>query len=227
MEPGVIQQLDTLYGSGQIVGRTGKVFNSLGALSTRSNLETIDSILREARPEHTLEIGLSFGGSATVFSWFHKSQSPSACRKHIALDPFQSSVWDDLGRLKLAEAGLAEYVEVIEQKSCIALPKLLDEKRRFGVIYIDGSHLFEDVFVDAYYCVRLLDDGGYLLFDDCSDPHVRKVLRFLDSSVPGVQRQPDPTFRQRVARAVGRRQLTIYRRIGEVEREWNAKFQEF
>jgi len=27
-------------------------------------------------------------------------------------------------------------------------------------MYVDGSHLFEDVFVDAYFGARLLTDGG-------------------------------------------------------------------
>ena len=34
------------------------------------------------------------------------------------------------------------------------------------MIYVDGSHNFEHVFIDAYYSVQLLDMGGVVLFDD-------------------------------------------------------------
>jgi len=94
-------------------------------------------------------------------------------------------------------------------------------------VYVDGSHLFEDVFVDGFYCARLLAEGGYLLFDDCADPHIAKVIGFIDRNVPGLSRQPDRTLRSRVARVLRRRQLTAYRRVGEIERTWNSAFLTF
>jgi hypothetical protein len=37
---------------------------------------------------------------------------------------------------------------------------MLEAEARFGLAYIDGSHLFEDVFVDAYYVTRSVEQGG-------------------------------------------------------------------
>jgi hypothetical protein len=87
--------------------------------------------------------------------------------------------------------------------------------------------LFEDVFIDAYFSMRLLEEGGYLLFDDSADPHVAKVLAFINASISGLERQPDTTIKQTVARYVGKRQLTVYRRVGTVDRAWNARFDRF
>lgn len=219
--------IDTLYSHGTPIGKTGKTFDSFDALSTRANLKTIEHLMKLSAAKYTLEVGLAFGASAVVFAAMHREQDPDGRHVHIAIDPYQSTVWDGAGTLKLEEARLAETVQVFEEMSSVVLPRLMAEGRRFGMIYVDGSHLFEDVFIDAYYSARLLESGGYLLFDDCADRHVAKVLAFIDSSVPGLKRQKDLTWKQAIARLLGRRQLTIYRRVGAIERQGDAPFANF
>jgi hypothetical protein len=215
-----------LYSDAPVVGKTGKVFDSRPALSTIRNLEEIERLLREIRPESTLEIGMAFGGSALVFAGIGRDVCPGAYR-HTAIDPFQSTVWDGVGVQCLEMAGLAKYVAVVQEPSCLVLPHLLAEGRQFGLIYVDGSHLFEDVFVDAYFSARLLRDQGYLLFDDSSNVHVAKVLAFIDSSLPSLERASDRVLWQRIARLLGRRQLTVYRRTGPIDRPWTSQFHQF
>jgi cephalosporin hydroxylase len=218
--------LEHLYSDATIVGKSGKAFDSRPALSTVRNLEEIERLLRESQPENTLEIGMAFGGSALVFAGIGRAVGPNAYR-HMAIDPFQSTVWDSVGLQCIEMAGLANYVEVVQEPSCLVLPRLLGEGRQFGLIYVDGSHLFEDVFVDAYFSARLLGDHGYLLFDDSSNGHVAKVLAFIDKSVPTLERVPERGLRQRIAHLLGRRQLTIYRRIGPIDRPWSTQFHNF
>lgn len=55
--------------------------------------------------------------------------------------------------------------------------------REIDTVYVDGSHLFEDVFIDFYYSCRLLKEEGYILFDDSTDEHVKKVLGFIRSNM--------------------------------------------
>jgi hypothetical protein len=81
---------------------------------------------------------MAFGGSAVVFAAVHRSHNPTGRNAHIAIDPFQGTVWDNVGRLKLAEANLTDLVNVIEDRSSVVLPRLMAEGRQFGVIYIDG-----------------------------------------------------------------------------------------
>jgi cephalosporin hydroxylase len=218
--------IETLYSAGYAIGQNGKKFD-LGCISTRRNLETIERLMKQSSPSNTLEVGFGFGGSAVVFAAMHRNRDPSAHGVHIAIDPYQDTQWDCAGRLKLQEADLSDFVEVLEEKSSTALPRLMAEGRRFGMIYIDGSHVFEDVFVDAYYAVRLLEAGGYILFDDSADSHVAKVLAFINSSVPGLERQAEVTVRQTIARYLGKRQLTVYRRTGTVERQWTSRLRRF
>jgi hypothetical protein len=147
--------------------------------------------------------------------------------RHTAIDPYQSTVWDGVGMQCLESAGLQSFIELFEEPSALVLPRLLSEGRRFGLIYVDGSHLFEDVFVDAYFCARLLTVDGYLLFDDSSNRHVAKVLAFIDRNQLTLERVPERSLRHRIARLLGRRQLTVYRRRGPVERPWDSPFHWF
>lgn len=218
--------LTSLYSSVPLVGKTGKVFESRGALSTTRNLDEIGDILCRIRPENTLEIGMAFGGSSLIFADIGGSASSRKYR-HTAIDPYQSTVWDSVGMRCLESAGLEGFVELFEEPSSLVLPRLLSQGRHFGLIYVDGSHLFEDVFVDAYYCARLLTVGGYLLFDDSTNPHVAKVLAFIDRNQLGLERVPERGLRHRLARLLRRRQLTVYQRRGPVERPWDSGFHRF
>ena len=51
----------------RVVGKTGRVYEGLAALSTLNRLHTIHDVMLETGPSRTLEVGLSFGGSALVF----------------------------------------------------------------------------------------------------------------------------------------------------------------
>lgn len=169
---------------------------------------------------------MAFGGSSLIFADVGRTVSTGIYR-HTAIDPYQSTVWDSVGMQCLESAGLQNFIELFEEPSALVLPRLLSEGRRFGLIYVDGSHLVEDVFVDAYYCARLLTVDGYLLFDDSSNQHVAKVLAFIDRNQLTLERVPERSLRHRIARSMGRRQPTVYRRRGPVERPWDTPFHKF
>ena len=190
--------------------------------------------MMERRPSRTLEVGLSFGGSALAIAASHRDIERPAERQHVAIDPFQSTVWDDCGREVLDRAGLGGYVDVRETLSSTALPALAAEGP-YGLIYIDGSHLFEDVFVDAYFSARLLSDDGVMLFDDCTNPHVAKVLKFLMTNWQGFVAEVDlspyrpdgQSMRYKIAKQLGKTQLRAFRRSARLPREWDATFHDF
>jgi hypothetical protein len=220
----------------KVTGRSGKTFDGLAAISTVNNLVMLRRMMLEFRAEHTLEVGLSFGGSGLVFTASHRDLGHAPSAQHVALDPFQGQTWDSCGLEAIHRAGLSGYLDFKPEFSSLALPALLQSGRRFDLIYIDGSHIFEDVFIDAYYCIRLLSDGGIVTFDDSSDRHVAKVIRFLRTSLASPLEEMDlsrfrddqgRTLKYRAARLLGRSQMTAFRRIGNPERAWNAEFVNF
>lgn len=228
--------LAELFRTRQVVGRNGKKFDGMGALSSANNLVVLRMLFLALRPERTLEVGMCFGGSALLFTASHHDLHRQSARQHLALDPYQSTVWDDAGLLAVERAGLSGYLDFRPTFSSVELPRLLSERSSFDLVYIDGSHLFEDVFVDFYYVSRLLSEDGVVAFDDSTNPHVRKLLRFVRCNLSSAFAEMDLTpyrgeggksLKYRMARFVGKTQLTAFRRIGPPSREWDAEFTDF
>lgn len=219
--------------TGRTVGEGGKEYTALGALSTRNNLAVLREFMRKHRPAASLEVGLSYGGSCLAIAASHKEFSAPA-RQHVACDPYQR-LWHNAGLLALDRAGLSNYVDFRESASSLVLPRLLEEKRQFGLIYIDGSHFFDDVFVDFYYAIRLVTSGGVVFLDDSTTDHVAKVLRFVRTNWRGWVEEVDvapyhpagQSLRYRLAKRLAKVQMTAFRRTGDDPREWDAPLVRF
>jgi Methyltransferase domain len=171
-----------------------------------------------------------------LFTSTHREMGGQAGRQHMAVDPFQQEAWDDSGLLAVERAGLSDYLDFRPQFSSIILPRLLESGEQFGLIYVDGSHLFEDVFIDAYYTSRLLSDGGVVAFDDCRDAHVRKVIQFIRRNMTEALEEMDlspfradqgKSVKYRLARLMGKTQMRAFRRVGDLTRPYNAPLHSF
>jgi hypothetical protein len=205
-------------------------------MSSRNNLITLRRLMLHLRPRRSLEIGLCFGASALALTASHKEYQALPAKQHVAIDPFQHTVWDDAGVLAIENAGLSEYFDFRGDFSHLELPRLLIDDASFDFVYVDGSHLIEDVFVDTYFVARLLAVGGVMVLDDSTDPHVKKVIRFLRANCSaGLEEVNLTAFRgdrgrdlkYRLARGLGKVQMTAFRRIGQIQRPWNAAFCSF
>src|SRR5262249_13052347 len=144
--------------------------------------------------------------------------------------------WERIGIQAVERAGLSEYVQVKEELSSLALPALVARNEQFDLIYVDGSHLFEDVFIDAYYCFRLVSKNGVVIFDDCRAVHVKKVIQFVRRNMGELFEEIDISpFRQdqgrsikyKLARALGQVQVVGFKRIGASARAWDAPLMQF
>lgn len=226
--------LDEMVTSGHALGRSGKLVQA-GALSTANNLITLRNLHLHTRAQWTLETGMSCGGSALVFAQTHKDIGSPPSRQHVAIDPFQHTTSTDAcGLTSMERAGLSGYLDFRDEPSSRALPSLMRDGRTFSIIYVDGSHLFEDVFTDLYYSAQLLAIDGIVLFDDSTYPHVRKALRFARGNFRHCLEELDLTpfrgatsLRYRVAQTLGRVQLTAFRKIGEVKRHHESPLAAF
>ena len=157
-------------------------------------------------------------------------------RQHVAIDPFQTDDWDSTGLMAVERAGLSGYLDFRSSASCYELPRMIQAGLKFDLVYIDGSHLFEDVFVDYYFVSRLLADDGIVVFDDSTNPHIHKVLAFIHANsesclefFPLDPFRPDKgkPLKYRLARAIGKTQVTAFRKVGKPERKWDSAFRNF
>ena len=122
--------------------------------------------------ERTIEVGLALGMSALFLCQAVIVHGGS----HVAIDPFQEASWKLAGVTALADAGVRELVEVLEEESQIALPRLVAEGREFDFAFIDGDHRFESVLLDLYYMTRLVRPRGLIVVDDMWMPSIRTAV---------------------------------------------------
>lgn len=57
-------------------------------------------------------------------------------------------------------------IRALKGYSTTRLPELLAASERFDLIFVDGSHRYEDVLLDSLFAWRLLNVGGVLIWDD-------------------------------------------------------------
>lgn len=225
--------LNVMLSTDKSIGRSGKEFSDLASNSTLNNLDFIQQIMRDRKPERTLEIGIAFGASTLLFCAEYQKLGRAGTKQHTAIDPFQPRHWyDEAGVFAVERAGLRDFLDYRPEFSELVLPQLLSGGARYDLIYVDGSHLFENVFIDAFYSTRLLNRGGLLVFDDSTDAHVAKALAFIRSNLTEALKEILPEdIRSMVARLIGKRQLTVFERLPCREdnqfRDWDSKFGRF
>ena len=228
--------LDQMLNENRTVGRSGKEFTNLASNSTLNNLKFIQRMMWDRQPQRTLEIGIAFGASTLVFCAEHQKLGRTGTKQHTAIDPFQPRHWyDEAGVFAVERAGLGEFLDYRPEFSEFVLPKLLESGQCYDLIYVDGGHLFENVFLDALYCTRLLNDGGMIMFDDSTDPHVAKAVGFIRSNLADSLKEVMPEdLRSTIARLLGMRQLTVFERLPSHQRkfdtplrEWDSKLGKF
>jgi predicted O-methyltransferase YrrM len=128
---------------------------------------------------NTIEVGLALGMSALFLSQAVLQRGG----RHTAIDPFQDESWNGAGRRTLKDAGVEQSVELIEQESQLALPRLVTEGREFDLAFVDGDHRFEGVFIDLYFMTRLVKPGGVVIVDDMWMPSVRTAVAYLEGNL--------------------------------------------
>jgi hypothetical protein len=140
---------------------------------------------------------------------------------HTAIDPFQTTEWKSDGLLYVEAAGLQQHFRFIGDMSSQALPRLLEAGERFDLIYVDGSHAYDNVFIDYYYGMRALKKNGLLLFDDCTTKDIGRVIHFIIKKQKHLLREVDlnpfrnplRSWKSRLGNALGRHQIRAFEKI--------------
>jgi predicted O-methyltransferase YrrM len=174
----------------------------------------LQQIVHDIRPAQSLEIGCAYGVSSLYIcealgSTYAAVASTGGTRRHIVVDPFQSTQWRGIGVRNIRDAGFASLVDFREERSEIVLPRLLEEGVRLDFAFIDGWHTFDQVLVEFYYINRLLRVGGVIAFDDANRRSINRVVRhaltYPAYRVYGTEREPaQPTVLGRSRRALTR-----------------------
>lgn len=130
----------------------------------------------------TLEVGLAYGFS-TLYLLAGLSRVGGG--RHVAVDPYQGSDWDGIGvtvagrvLAQLPAMSAADFTH-LPMRSESALVDAARTGRRFGLIFIDGYHRFDDVLVDFTLAAHLCPIGGIIVLHDMWLMSIRAVASFL------------------------------------------------
>jgi len=135
----------------------------------------IQDLIRKIKPRKTLEVGLAYGIS-TLF--ICEALKESGGVKHIVMDPYQKD-WHNIGLKHIKEFGYEKWVDFKEDLSDRVLSDLYLKKESVDFAYMDSSKVFDVELFNVYLLTRILRIGGVIVFDDCSFPGIKKLVRFL------------------------------------------------
>lgn len=173
--------LAKIFESGQVIDQYGHVHRLSSGISYKEGLY-IQEIIKEIKPEISLEVGLAQGISTMFICETLKEISSD---KHIVIDPFQIEKvdhgfnWSGLGLHNLEQCGYHDLVDFRNEPSEIVLPKLLEQGLKIDFAFIDGFHTFDQVLLDFYYINRMLNIGGVVVFDDSGMKSVNKAINYI------------------------------------------------
>jgi predicted O-methyltransferase YrrM len=153
-----------------------------------------------------LEIGLAYGYSTCFFL---AAQKANGGEQHIACDPYQFTQFHGIGFQKAPQFGLEKSFRLVGEFSSVAIPMLKMEGLKFDVIYIDGSHFFDDTLVDFTLSNLVCAENGYIILDDMWMPSIQKVVAFIDRNRKDYVKENTPE-----------QNITVYRKVGPDDRDW-------
>ncbi len=162
------------------------------------------------KPKATLEIGMAYGYSTL---YLLAAIARNQLGYHTAVDPLQRSLYQGIGLAHaqaLASTKVSDFpFRLIEDRSDRTATDLVRSNSIFEIIFIDGSHRFDDVLVDFYLYAPLCAIGGYMIFDDIWMSSVRTVVAFVrDNRTDFVEVHTDQS------------NICVFRRVGDDAREW-------
>jgi predicted O-methyltransferase YrrM len=118
-----------------------------------------------------LEIGSAYGYSAVAMAL--GGAKVTAVDPHAWLNSYTTMIQN------LIAYDVLDNVEIIQQDSWTALPKLFADGRTFDLIWIDGDHEAHTVSHDVAWAIQLVRKGGTIAchdYDEATCPGVRQAL---------------------------------------------------
>lgn len=141
-----------------------------------SDCDVLRDLLLAEQPGTVIEIGLAYGSSALAIAEALVAAGSDKAR-HVVVDAFQEQ-FHGCGWAAIIGAGLAGRCRLVQERSQIALPRLLGDGFVAAAAFVDGSHIFHNLFVDLFFLRELVRPGGLVILDDCSYLSVATAVRY-------------------------------------------------
>jgi hypothetical protein len=81
--------------------------------------------------------------------------------------------------------GLDGLATLATERSQLALPRLISHQFVADAAFVDGSHIFHNVFVDLCFLREIVRPGGLIVLDDSGGPRSRRRCGTSSSTLAG------------------------------------------
>ena len=143
-----------------------------------SDGDALRDLLLDENARVLIEIGLAYGSSALAIAEALVSEGTEGA-VHVIIDAFQDE-FHDAGWDALVAAGLTDVCSLLRERSQLALPRLVADGVVADAAFVDGSHIFHNVFVDLFFLRELVRPRGLVVLDDCNWPLVATAVRYFE-----------------------------------------------
>lgn len=142
-----------------------------------SDGDVLRDLLVAEEAQVVIEIGLAYGSSALAIGEALVSRGRAS--RHVIIDAYQH-VFEHAGWKAITAAGLDDVCTLEADRSQLALPRLVAEGFAADAAFVDGSHVFHNVFVDLYFLWELVRPGGLVVLDDCQWKSVASAVHYFE-----------------------------------------------
>jgi predicted O-methyltransferase YrrM len=144
----------------------------------RTDGDALRDLLVAEQAQVVVEIGLAYGNSSLAIAEALLVQGYRQA-KHVVVDAYQQ-MFDNVGWEAMKSVGLDSLATLITERSQLALPRLIAEHFVADAAFVDGSHIFHNVFVDLCFLREIVRPGGLIVLDDCGWPSVATAVRYFE-----------------------------------------------
>lgn len=171
----------------------------------------LHELTRDLNAVRTAETGMAAGHSAVAIASVHAERGEGL---HTCVDPHQTTLWKSAGLELCEKAGVTPFIELVEEPSEYALPRMAQEGLELDLAFVDGLHLFDQVLLDFFYFDRMLRTGGVMVFHDTWMPAVQKAVGYVASN--RAYERPEG----RTPELEKETNVVVLRKVAQDDRDW-------
>ena len=147
-------------------------------------------IIKKTNTKKILQIGLNNGHWTIFMSTFLKYvyHDTNEVYKLISIDPFQDSIYKNIGIDNIKGLNLLDSIILVEEFSYIYMEKKIKKKKNYDIIFINEYNTYDYSSIDIYNSFKLLNINGYLIIEGIINPKMNKILISIEKNYKNLKK---------------------------------------
>ena len=102
--------------------------------------------------------------------------------KLTSIDPDQEKKWGNIGIDHLKKMKLIYNHKLIEEKAYLVLPDMINRKKIFDIIFINGYNKLDKITMYMFYSEIIVKVGGYIVINNITNIGINKIIRYVEKN---------------------------------------------